>query len=220
MEEQEFIIKINKIEQITHDVKKLICDKPEGYNFVPGQATEVGVNKKDWQDRKRPFTFSNLPNEDSLEFVIKIYPDHEGVTNEIDKLVEGDEFVIGEPWGVIHYSGEGVFIAGGAGVTPFISILRDLSKKGELGNNILLFSNKTSEDIILKEEFREMLGDKAIFNLTELEGKRIDINYIKEKLGDLEGKKFYICGPKEMVKDVRESLIGEGISEEYLVFEK
>ncbi len=220
MEEKEFIIKINKIEQITHDVKKFICDKPENYNFVPGQATEVGVNKESWQDRKRPFTFSNLPSEDFLEFVIKIYPDHEGVTNEIDKLVEGDEFVIGESWGAIHYKGKGVFIAGGAGVTPFISILRDLNKKDELEDNVLLFSNKTSEDIILKEEFESILGDKAIFNLTNDGGERIDIDYVKSKVGDLEGKKFYVCGPKAMVKDIREGLAEEGVSEEDMVFEK
>ena len=55
-----------------------------------------------------------------------------------------------------QYKGKGVFIAGGAGVTPFISIFRDLKKQNKIGNNILIFSNKTEADIILKDEFVEL----------------------------------------------------------------
>jgi ferredoxin-NADP reductase len=54
-------------------------------------------------------------------------------------LHAGDELILHDIWGAIHYKGEGTFIAGGAGVTPFIAIFRQLQKDGKIGNNKLIF---------------------------------------------------------------------------------
>jgi len=123
-----------------------------------------------------------------LEFTIKIYK-RGGVTEEIDKLQEGDEIIIGKPWGVIQYKGKGVFTAGGAGITPFIAILRDLRERNELEGNTLIFSNKTERDIILKEEFDSMSNEglKVIYVLTgeendKYENGKIDGKFLKEKI--------------------------------------
>jgi ferredoxin-NADP reductase len=51
-----------------------------------------------------------------LEFIIKIYDSNDGVTRELGKLKQGDELLIHDVWGAIEYKGEGVFIAGGAGI--------------------------------------------------------------------------------------------------------
>jgi ferredoxin-NADP reductase len=69
--------------------------------------------------------------------------------------------------GAIEYKGEGVFIAGGAGVTPFIAILRQLQAENKIANNKLIFTNKTANDIILKKEFNDMLGKNFINTLTD-----------------------------------------------------
>src|SRR5206468_6883984 len=134
--------------------------------FVPGQATEVSINKEGWEAEKRPFTFTGLNEDPYLEFTIKCYTDHPGVTNELSKLNNGDELIIGDVWGAISYQGEGYFIAGGAGITPFLAILRKLHKEKALASNRLFFSNRTRRDIILKEELELMLGDGAMFLLT------------------------------------------------------
>jgi len=110
-----YTVAIKSIKQITHDVKKFTFEKPEGYSFTPGQATEVSINKEGWKDEKRPFTFTSLNVDPNLEFTIKIYEDHDGVTNQIGKLEVGDEFIINDPWGTIQYKGPGVYLAGGAG---------------------------------------------------------------------------------------------------------
>ena len=65
---------------------QIVTEKPEEYNFTPGQATEVSINKPDWNEKKNPFTFTCLPENDFLEFSIKTYPAHKGVTNELLKL--------------------------------------------------------------------------------------------------------------------------------------
>src|SRR6201989_897992 len=159
----EHIVPILSITPLTYNVKQIRIQKPSGYQFVPGQATEVSINKEKWREEKRPFTFTCLEDESYLEFVIKSYRDHPGVTNEIDKLQPGEELIVRDVWGAIHYQGGGYFIAGGAGITPFIALLRKLKKEKALGDNRLFFSNRTSKDIILKDEFSEMLGSHATF---------------------------------------------------------
>ncbi|MBU1580370.1 MAG: flavodoxin reductase, partial [Bacteroidetes bacterium] len=79
---------------VTHDVKSFIVERPEDYMFEPGQATEVSINKNGWKEEKRPFTFTNLPEDNFLQFIIKSYPEHKGVTKEIHTLNVGDELIL------------------------------------------------------------------------------------------------------------------------------
>src|ERR1035437_1438822 len=123
---EKHVVKIQSIEFITHNVLKIIMDRPPHYNFTPGQATDVTINKPGWKRKKNPFTFTSLPENEFLEFNIKTYPERKGVTNELLKLKAGDELILHEVFGAITYKGQGVFIAGGAGITPFVSIFRFL----------------------------------------------------------------------------------------------
>ena len=159
-------VKVTAVLSLTHDVKQIRTEKPDGFEFTPGQATEVALNKKGYQEEKRPFTFTCLPSDDYLEFVIKSYFDHDGVTKQIDEIQVGDELIIDEAWGAIEYKGKGVFIAGGAGITPFISIFRDLEAKGEVEGNKLIFSNKTGKDVILEPYWEELLGEDFTSTIT------------------------------------------------------
>jgi ferredoxin-NADP reductase len=207
---EEHILKIRAIEPVTHNVKHFEVEKPQGYQYIPGQATEVAINKPKWKDERRPFTFTSLNDWDHLEFTIKIYSDHDGVTNQLGQLKAGDELLLHDVWGAIQYKGEGTFIAGGAGVTPFIAIFRQLQKDKKLGDNKLIFSNKAHKDIILKDEFTAMLGDNFINTLTQEEipgydHHKIDEEYLQNKINDFD-QQFYICGPDAMVKDVQSIL--------------
>ena len=152
-------VTLKKIEHINHNVLHLVTNKPKNYQFTPGQATEVSIDKPGWKKEKRPFTFTNLPDDNELEFTIKVYPSHSGVTEQIEKLEIGDHLLIGDSWGAIKYKGKGSFIAGGAGVTPFLAILKDLKQKGELEGNHLFFSNHEERDIIYKKNLEAWLGD-------------------------------------------------------------
>src|SRR5258706_6788962 len=107
----EHIVKISSVHDVTHNVRAFRIAKPAGYVFEPGQATEVSINKQGWKEEKRPFTFTSLNDWPYLEFTIKIYRDHAGVTNELGALEAGDELIIRDVWGAIAYKGEGYFIA-------------------------------------------------------------------------------------------------------------
>lgn len=222
--DEEHVVKILKTQNVTHNVKRFTLSKPENYIFTPGQATDIVINKPEWLKERRPFTFTSLNEWDHLEFTIKIYSDHEGVTNQLGKLKAGDELILHDIWGVIHYKGEGVFIAGGAGITPFIAIFRQLHKDGKLGNNQLIFSNKTSKDIILKEEFEQMLGDHFINTLTDEKTEKyghsiINEEYLKEKIKNLD-QYFYICGPDPMIEAISNDLLKMGVKEDKIVKEE
>jgi len=218
-----YTVKVLAVDKVTHDVVRITTAKPGGYSFEPGQATEVSINKEYWHNEKRPFTFTCLPEDDHLEFTIKTYPSHQGVTNQLLKLEPGDELIIGDSWGAIAYKGEGVFIAGGAGITPFISIFRYLSKTGQLGKNKLLFANKRKEDIILEKEFRELLGD----NMTSILSEEAVAGHLKgfitrELLAtykDDHYQKFYVCGPPPMMDAVLRALSDLHIADQAVVTE-
>src|SRR5690349_11905197 len=105
------IVKILKVEPVTHNVRRFTLERPEGLTFVPGQAADISINTPEMKDEKRPFTFTGLAEWDHLEFTIKIYTDHNGVTNHLGKLKAGDQLIIHDVFGAIRYYGEGVFIA-------------------------------------------------------------------------------------------------------------
>ncbi|HLK31127.1 MAG TPA: FAD-binding oxidoreductase [Puia sp.] len=218
------IVKILSTKQVTHDVKCFRFEKPEGYHFNPGQATDVSINQKGLEEELRPFTFTALNDEPYLEFTIKRYPDHHGITDKLHQLNPGDEIIIHDVWGAIEYKGPGYFIAGGAGVTPFIAILRDLHKQHKIDGNILFFSNKTADDIIYKDELKTMLRENAVFLLTKenkagYRNERIDKKFIEKNITDF-NKHFYVCGPDEMIKDITKNLEDAGAKADAVVFEK
>jgi len=218
------IVRITDAEYITHDVKRFVFEKPEGFEFIPGQAADVSINLPEWKDQIRPFTFTCLKERNYLEFMIKIYRDHDGVTNKLGSLNAGAELILHDVFGVINYKGIGTFIAAGAGITPFIAILRSLFKSGRLRGNKLIYSNKTAGDVILEEELQKMLKEDfvKVFTRENVIGffdKRIDRNYLVEIVADF-SQHFYVCGPDAFVKDLAELLFELGARPETVVFEK
>lgn len=217
-------VKVKSVNKVTHDVLQIVTGKPSGYNFVPGQATEISINKPAWEDERRPFTFTSLPQDDYLEFTIKTYPTHKGVTNELLQLKAGDELIVHDVFGTIGYQGEGIFIAGGAGVTPFISIFRLLQTQNKIGNNKLIFANKTKADIILQKDFEKLLGNNFINVLSDEEAKGFEHGYINEALlkkhiiGN--GMKFYLCGPEPMMDAIEKQLKHLQVDNELIVKEQ
>ena len=184
----------------------------------------MGIDRDGWRDAGNPFTFTALPEWDELQFTIKIYPEHDGLTEQIGTLKVGDSFIVGEPWGTIEYKGKGTFIAGGAGVTPFIAILRMLRERGELSGHRLIFANKREADIILRDEFDAMPGLETIHVLSEedksgFEHGLVDKAMLERLVGNT-SQHFYVCGPDPMIESVNDALKQLGADPDALVFEE
>ena len=220
---EEHIVKIKSIKKITRDVLQIVAEKPASLKFTPGQATEISINKPGWKDEKRPFTFTCLPNDNYIEFTIKTYPSHKGVTNQLLQLHKEDELILHDVFGDIHYKGEGVFIAGGAGVTPFISIFRQLETENKTGTNKLIFANKSKADIILEDEFKRKLGDRFINILSdeEIAGYAhgfITEEFLKPHISD-RSKYIYVCGPPPMMDALEKIFTSLNVDEERIIKE-
>lgn len=218
------VVKILRTAYITPDVKQFTVERPPRFKFEPGQATMVAINKPGWTKKKRPFTFTNHRTARKLEFIVKIYPGHNGVTKEMALLRKGDELLLHEVFGAITYQGPGFFIAGGAGVTPFVSILRDLQRKKQLKGNTLLVSNRTAMDVILDEEFTHMLGRNflKVFtrqNVIGFRERRIDRDILIALVQDFD-QHFYVCGSQDFVSHINGMLLELGAKSEWLVFEQ
>lgn len=217
------LVKIKKIEHLTHDVLRVVAEKPESLNYQPGQAADISLNKEGWEQELRAFTFVSLPGDDYVEFNIKVYPSHNGVTNQLLSLSAGNELFIHDVFGDIAYKGEGIFIAGGAGITPFIAIMKDLEKQNKLGGNKLIFANKTKADIILEDDFRKLLGNNFINILSDETREGYSHGFVTADLIKIQMNSdlnyFYICGPDPMMEAIEKQLVTLGVSQEFIVRE-
>ena len=217
-------VKIKSIKLITTDVLQIVTTKPHRYNFLPGQATEISINQEDWRDELRPFTFTSLPGDEHLEFVIKTYAERNSVTGKLLTLKKGDELLLNEVFGAIEYKGKGVFIAGGAGITPFIPIFRFLQTRNDLAGNKLIFANKTRADIILKNEFERMLGNNFINILSDEKADgyahgKISEDFLRSHL-NTSCKNVYLCGPPPMMEALEMQLSNLGIDQNSIIQEE
>lgn len=217
------ITKIKSIEHLTHDVLRVVLNKPEGLTYIPGQAADIALNKPDWNEKKNCFTFTSLPEDDHIEFTIKTYPEHHGMTNELLSAQPGDEVIIYDSFGDIYFKGPGIFIAGGAGVTPFIAILKNLQKQNKLEGNKLIFANKGKADIILEDYFDSMLDKDFINVLSNEDLDGYEHGYISpqiiKKYSEEDLKYYYLCGPPPMMEAVEGHLASLGVAEEFVVKE-
>ena len=217
------IVKVIESNFINHDVKRFLVEKPEGFDFTPGQAVNLSINDPEWINELRPFTFTNQKETNNLEFIVKIYNKHKGVTNKLAGINKGDELILHNVFGAIHYEKPGIFIAAGTGITPFLAIFRDLYKKNKLRGNKLIFLNKTSLDIIAFNELNRMFKQDILHVLTRegvvgFKGKRIDRNFLIENIVDF-SQHFYVCGPTNFVEDVRRILKDLGANSDSLIFD-
>jgi len=217
-------------EQVADHVNLYVVEKPEGFQFRPGQAVDLAIDEEGWRDEKRPFTMTSLPSNPRLEFIVKSYPTgsnpkHDGMTEHLGRDIEiGDRVIFDEPWGAIEYRGPGVFIAGGAGITPFISIIRQLEQDRVLDGNRLFFSNCRAKDVFLQGELFRCLGNRVVCTLTDerhrdYEFGMIDRDWLQSRVNDFR-QPFYVCGPPKMVEDISNILEDLGADPDSVVFEE
>jgi ferredoxin-NADP reductase len=220
----EYKVKVLDTAMVTHNVKRFVVEKPPGYHFISGQATDVSINKPGLEADLRPFTFTSVNDAEHLEFIIKIYSDHDGMTSKLADITAGDELIIHDVFGTITYKGCGLFIAGGAGITPFISIFRDLKQRSTLHGNTLVFANRTDADVILKEELQQMLGGsfKSIIEESDnpsIPAQYIDRDILKPYVND-DSNYYYICGTDGFTKAMVGHLFDLGVKETQFVIEQ
>lgn len=224
---KEAIGEIIEIKEETYDVKTFIIKFNEIMDFIPGQYCMTSLlDVKGFEGKEKPFTYTNVPGSEFVELTIKKIGEFTTVMHELDV---GVKVKIKGPFGEVlnfdkNIKDDVVFLAGGSGITPFISAIRYIIEK-KLNNNVtLFFGNRTKKDIIYAEEFKEHneLDNITIVNtLSDTESKkwtghtgRIDKQLILEYVDNPENKLWYICGPPPMVAGMKILLEEIGINKD------
>ncbi len=224
---------IKGIKDETHDVKTFRLEPEEEIDFVPGQFCLVSIKEEGFPDDSKPFTFSSSPEKDFVEMTVKKVGEF---TTALHSLEEGDKLELTEPRGKSLNFDESVdrdivFIAGGSGITPFISAIRYSIDRDLDHNMTLFFSNREYRDIIYRTELRHIYEDyqriKVVNTLTHEEPDHwdgetglIDREMIEKHVDDLRDKIWYICGPPPMIDAMEELLEDMGVEETDIRFEK
>lgn len=219
----EYSVKILEISSISSNTFNIKVEKPQGYTYTPGQFTNISLIDGVKLDEKESFCFVGLVEASHLEFIIKLYNQNDSLKKAIVGSSVGKKLKISEPHGTFKYKGMGVFIAAGTGITPAIAILRDLKHKNDLVGNMLIYSNRKMDDVILHTELSQMLGIDYInvFTKERYEGYffgRIDKNFLRMQIVD-SVRYFYLCGSSNFVQDMRLILKEFNIPSDSIIFE-
>lgn len=208
--------------QETSDCESFIFEPDEEITWKAGQFFHYILHHQGMDDRKdeRWFTISAAPFENHLMITTRFNSERSSSFKKalkelgIGATLEGDgpdgDFVLQDP-GKAY-----VFIAGGIGITPFRSILMELSHEGEPINVTLLYANRNGE-IVFKDELEKIAQENPGLKIHYiLDPERINEEIIKKFAPNLESPIFYVSGPEPMVDAMSETLKGMGIPEDHI----
>lgn len=218
---------VKEIKWKTSDVFTLKLRPNKKFYFKSGQFCFLRINK-DKLYARHPFTISSSQNEDTLDFTMKITG---RFTKIASQLKVGEEVKVDGPFGIFTIENKKkdlVFIAGGVGITPFMSIIKDHMHKNKTQNILLLYGSRTKKNIIFKSELDkiEEEGFKKVYILSNDEASfemcergYIDKAVINRYVKDMKNTLFYICGPQLMKDCVKKSLVDLGVDEQSIFIE-
>ncbi|MBU7045095.1 MAG: hypothetical protein HXS54_01555 [Theionarchaea archaeon] len=211
----EFETVVQDIIQRTHNVKSFRFSKPESFVYKAGQFMFVTL-KKEGEELRKHFTISSSPTEDFLEFTKKL-SDSE-YSQALTSLKVGDYAKINGPHGLFTCEGEFEkvgMLSGGIGITPLRSMLKYCTDKGLKTDIILLYCNRSQEDIAFREELERMEENQNIKVILAIDEAvpgwkgfvgRISPDMIKRGIPDYGERVFFLCGPPPMV-DAMDALL-------------
>ncbi len=209
---RKFILTLKEKMEISPNVFdfKFASDAP--VNFSAGQYMEwtLDHDKADLRGIRRYFTIASRPNTSEVHLGIRVSPQNgSSFKNALVNMSEGDTMTAGNIYGEFilpkDFSRKLVFIAGGIGITPFVSMLEDLAVKGERRDIVLLYCAGTENDFSYREDFDAIalrVGLKSVYIPTIKNGP-ITEDLIKKEIPDYVARDYYISGPHGMVENYK-----------------
>jgi predicted ferric reductase len=204
------------------------------YSYLPGQFHFVTLHRSvDRRREEHPFTISSSPTEVALvSSTIKASGDY---TATIGATLPGDVATLDGPYGRFSYllhPGERqlVFVAGGIGITPFMSMLRHMRDTSADTEVVLFYANRTEQDIVFRDELGDIArGGRPRLNVIHIlsnpdvgwagERGRVSVERIRAACGDLGSRSYYICGPRLLTRAIVAGLRSAGVARGRIRFE-
>lgn len=202
------------------------------FDYKPGQFMMLSLDHAKNENGiiiKRSYSIASSPlNKEYLEFCVSVKPDGK-FSPYLDKLNQGDKINLEGPYGVFNlkepkHEGTIVFIAGGAGIAPLLSMIRTLLSKHKYIKILLLYGFRNPEDCSYKDELLDYTNKYNSFKMYRTISTKDVPDWWEEDVGrvtlilnkyirPIETETVYICGNPEMVKDTINILKAAGIDE-------
>jgi len=211
------VVSILGYREIAASTLALRLERPSGFSFEAGQNIDLGLTIEDAHDKfggKRTLSIASAPYEDYLEVAVRLRPSpyKEALAN----AKPGDLLTIEGPYGSFRHHGDPsvptVFLAGGIGITPCLSIIRQMVHDSWTGKVCLLYSNRTPTSSCYLSELQSLAHANSsltvIATFTQLGDEpnrhsdrrgRINAAMIRECVTDLRKARFYAVGETRMV---------------------
>jgi propane monooxygenase reductase subunit len=233
---QKALAEVVSNEPVTHDMRHLVLKliEPEEIAYFPGQYVDIAVPGT---DATRSFSMANTSSKQSgqLEFIIKVYPD--GLFSHFldTRLAIGDRLDVVGPYGVFTLRDgrdcDLVFVGGGAGMAPILSVLRSLAERGSTRKATYYYGARRRRDLCFEKDLYALQESLPNFRYVPAlsEPDRDDAwegesglitDVVKRHEADLTGVDAYVCGPPPMVEAAMPMLISLGTSEKHIYYDK
>jgi ferredoxin-NADP reductase len=206
--------------------------KPAGFQFKAGQAMNVTLPNPPETDGKgnvRTFSIVSAPFEDSLMITTRMRDS--AFKRVLRAMPAGAKLQLGGPTGQFTLddgaTGPVVFLAGGIGITPFVSMLRQAAHDRLARKLCLFYSNRRPEDAAYLGELQQLQtrnpNYRFVGTMTEMkksaqpwngEAGFIDESMLARSIDDISSPTYFIAGPPAMVDAMLDMLVGAGIKEE------
>lgn len=216
-------------EPVAEDTMRFYFAKPAGFDFVPGQFVELAhmdPPETDAEGNSRAFSIVSSPSESELSITTRMRDT--AFKRVLKKLQPGAKLLVDGPMGdfTLHRNSSrpAVFLAGGIGITPFHSIIKNAAEKSLPHKMVLFYSNRRPEDTAFLSELQGIAGKYKNFQLvptmTEMEKSKkawngekgfLDAAMLQRHLPSLSGPIFYVAGPPGMVTAMRPMLEKAGV---------
>jgi ferredoxin-NADP reductase len=210
----------------TPRAKSLVLSVPGWGGHLPGQHVDVRLTAEDGYQAERSYSIASAPAAERVELTVERLDDGEVSPYLTDVLRPGDKLEIRGPIGGyftwdIARGGPLLLVGGGSGVVPLMAILRHRAAQGDHVPTRLLYSSRSSDEIIYHDELAQLDADPAldvVHTLTRSQPsdwtgyrRRIDEAMLAEVTWPAaEGPLAYVCGPTRLVESVASTLVALG----------
>jgi ferredoxin-NADP reductase len=208
--------------QVAEDTMAFEFEKPAGFNFKPGQAIDLvlgGPQSAEAANARHTFSVVSAPFEDCITIATRMRGSE--FKNALAALRVGSAAELEGPFGSLtlhsNRARPAVFIAGGIGITPFMSILRQAEHDQLPQRFILVYSNHRPETAAFLDELRQLEQDKRNFRLLPVmtqQDERIDRELIRRVKNEASMAVYYVTGAPAMVAAMRQLLANAAIDDD------
>lgn len=211
------VVKTNKLNYNTIEV--MFSPIKGKITFIPGQYAFFTFQGKKLSNESHPFTLCGDPKGSQISILVKARGDY---TKRLYQYVQmGYKASLEGPYGRFDYTkgkDSQVWIAGGIGIVPFV-IWSKLAKKIPV-NVDLFYCVRKKEDAIFLDLFHQMQSTQYnFFFFCSEENNRINAKKVQQKIGQLQNRSIFLCGPKRLTTDLTEQFCSLGIKRKDLIFE-